>query len=262
MGNILWLVVLGCLFVGVGVGILIAKLSNQIHKRHWQTQAEQEQIGVLTQKLVHEIRNPLNGISMNLQLLDEDFSQGHENGVDLTNRVHRVRQEVDRLDLILTNFRRYAKLPPPKFELSEPIELMEEVLAFNEPEIQSQNIEINRDIEALPLVELDPVQFKQVFLNLIINASQSMKNGGVLTIRVKSLANELLIEVQDTGDGIEAVYVDKIFDLFFSTRKEGTGVGLAIVKQIVESHGGTINVKSSPGNGAKFSIRIPVTQNI
>lgn len=139
---------------------------------------------------------------------------------------------------------------------------MEEVLAFNEPEIQSQNIEINRDIEALPLVELDPVQFKQVFLNLIINASQSMKNGGVLTIRVKSLANELLIEVQDTGDGIEAVYVDKIFDLFFSTRKEGTGVGLAIVKQIVESHGGTINVKSSPGNGAKFSIRIPVTQNI
>ena len=116
MGNILWLVVLGCLFVGVGVGILIAKLSNQIHKRHWQTQAEQEQIGVLTQKLVHEIRNPLNGISMNLQLLDEDFSQGHESGVDLTNRVHRVRKEVDRLDLILTNFRRYAKLPPTSFE--------------------------------------------------------------------------------------------------------------------------------------------------
>ena len=261
MGNILWLVVLGCLFVGIGIGVLITKLSSQMHEQSWHGQTVQMQIGPLTQKLIHEIRNPLNSISLNLQLLDEDFSQRHRNGVDLIDRIHRVRKEVDRLDLILTNFRRYAKLPPPRFELSNLIELMEEVLAFNEPEIQSQNIEISRDIESLPLVELDPIQFKQVFLNLIINASQSMNNGGMLTIRARNLADELQIEVQDTGDGIETVYIDKIFDLFFSTKEEGTGVGLAIVKQIVESHGGTINVTSNPGHGANFSIQIPVTQN-
>ena len=90
MGNILWFVALGCLFAGVGVGVLIAKLSSQIHKQHWQTAAEQAKFGVLTQKLVHEIRNPLNGISMNLQLLDEDLSQKYEDGVDLANRIHRV----------------------------------------------------------------------------------------------------------------------------------------------------------------------------
>jgi len=261
MENILWFAVPGCLFVGVGIGILITRRSKQIHKQPWQTQTEQAQIGVLTQKLVHEIRNPLNSISMNLQLLEEDFSQSHGNDVNLANRIHRVHTEVDRLDLILTNFRRYTKLPPPNFELSKPIELIEEVLDFNELEIQSQNIEISRGIENLPPVELDPIQFKQVFLNLIINASQSMKNGGVLTIRAKDLTNKLQIEVQDTGDGIEPVYIDKIFDLFFSTKEEGTGVGLAIVKQIVESHGGSINVKSRPGHGANFSIQIPVTQN-
>ena len=262
MGNILWFVALGCLFAGVGVGVLIAKLSSQIHKQHWQTSAEQAKFGVLTQKLVHEIRNPLNSISMNLQLLDEDFSQKYEDGVDLTDRIHRVREEVDRLDSILTNFRRYAKLPPPKFELAKPTELIEEVLAFSEPEIQSQKIEVSREIEDLPLVELDPAQFKQVFLNLVINASQSMENGGILTIRAKNLANELQIEVEDTGDGIEEIYIDKVFDLFFSTRKEGTGVGLAIVKQIVESHGGTLSVKSSLGCGANFSIRIPTVRSI
>ena len=108
MGNILWLVALGCLFAGVGVGVLFAKLSTRIHKQHWQTPEEQAEFGVLTQKLVHEIRNPLNGISMNLQLLDEDLSQKYEDGVDLANRIHRVCEEVDRLDSILTNFRRYA----------------------------------------------------------------------------------------------------------------------------------------------------------
>ena len=161
----------------------------------------------------------------------------------------------------MTNFRRYAKLPPPKFELTKPTELIEEVLAFSEPEIQSQKIEGRREIEDLPLVELDPAQFKQVFLNLVINASQSMENGGILTIRAKNLANELQIEVEDTGDGIEEVYIDKVFDLFFSTRKEGTGVGLAIVKQIVESHGGTLGVESRLGYGANFSIRIPTVQS-
>ena len=113
----------------------------------------------------------------------------------------------------------------------------------------------------MPLVELDPAQFKQVFLNLVINASQSMENGGILTIRAKNLANELQIEVEDTGDGIEEIYIDKVFDLFFSTRKEGTGVGLAIVKQIVESHGGTLGVESRLGYGANFSIRIPTVQS-
>ena len=128
MGNILWFVALGCLFAGVGVGVLIAKLSSQIHKQHWQTSAEQAKFGVLTQKLVHEIRNRLISISMNLQLLDEDFSLKYEDGVDLTDRIHRVREEVDRLDSILTNFRRYAKLPPPKFELAKPAELITDIL--------------------------------------------------------------------------------------------------------------------------------------
>ena len=88
----------------------------------------------------------------------------------------------------------------------------------------------------------------------------SIRNVSVVAL-TKNLANELQIEVEDTGDGIEEVYIDKVFDLFFSTRKEGTGVGLAIVKQIVESHGGTLGVESRLGYGANFSIRIPTVQS-
>ena len=131
---------------------------------------------------------------------------------------------------------------------------------FNEPEAQKQNVQVNREIQALPPVQLDQSQFKQALLNLIINGVQAMEDGGTLTVRAKPLNEGIQIDVEDTGQGIEPEQLDKIFDLFISTKEEGTGVGLTIVKQIIEGHGGRVKVESNPGQDTKFSISLPTTQ--
>ncbi len=212
-------------------------------------------ISVLARELVHEIRNPLNSISLNLQLLEEDLSGMQE---DLQKRVRRIRGEVEHLDQILTDFRRYAKLPPLNLETADLAMLIEEVLDFNEPESQRQNIEVVREIYNLPPIQLDAKQFKQALLNLIINANQAMEDGGKLMVRARSLNGQVQIDVEDTGEGIPVDMKNKIFELFFSTKDDGTGVGLAIAKQIVEGHGGSIKVESQPNQGTTFSIRLPV----
>jgi signal transduction histidine kinase len=212
----------------------------------------------LTRELVHEIRNPLNSVNLNLQILEEDLSaEKPSSASDLQKRVQRIRGEVERLDRILTDFRRYANLPPLAFETCDLAVLIEEVLDFNEPEAQKQNVQVNREIQVLPPVQLDQSQFKQALLNLIINGVEAMEDGGTLTVRAEPLEGDVQIEVEDTGQGIEPEQFDKIFDLFISTKAEGTGVGLAIVKQIVEGHGGRVNVESNPGQGTKFSILLP-----
>lgn len=212
----------------------------------------------LTRELVHEIRNPLNSVNLNLQILEEDLSAEKPSAPsDLQKRVQRIRREVERLNRILTDFRRYANLPPLTFETCDLAMLIEEVLDFNEPEAQRQNVQVNREIQVLPPVQLDQSQFKQALLNLIINGVEAMEEGGTLTVRAEPLNGEVQIEVEDTGQGIEPEQFDKIFDLFISTKDEGTGVGLAIVKQIIEGHGGRVNVESNPGQGTKFSILLP-----
>ena len=214
----------------------------------------------LTRELVHEIRNPLNSVNLNLQILEEDLSaEKPSSSTDLQKRVQRIRGEVEHLERILTDFRRYANLPPLTFETCDLAVLIEEVLDFNEPEAQKQNIQVNREIQELPLVQLDQSQFKQALLNLIINGVQAMDAGGTLTVRAKPLNEGIQIDVEDTGQGIEPEQLDKIFDLFISTKAEGTGVGLTIVKQIIEGHGGHVNVESSPGQGTKFSLLLPTT---
>lgn len=215
----------------------------------------------LPRELVHEIRNPLNSINLNLQILEEDLSAENPSAPsDLQKRVRRIRREVERLDRILTDFRRYANLPPLMFETCDLAVLIEEVLDFNEPEAQRQNVQVNREIQELPPVQLDPSQFKQALLNLIINGVQAMEDGGTLTVRAKPLNDGIQIDVEDTGQGIEPGQLDKIFDLFISTKEEGTGVGLTIVKQIIEGHSGRVNVESNPGQGAKFSILLSASK--
>ena len=213
----------------------------------------------LIRELVHEIRNPLNSISLNLQLLAEDLSGiQEEEREDLQKRVRRISGEVERLDQVLTDFGRYAKLPPLKLETCDLAMLIEEVLHFSEPELQRQNIEVIREIEPLPPIQLDLKQFKQALWNLIINAYQAMADGGQLTVRAGCLSNQVQIDVADTGEGIHPDAIDKIFALFVSTKEEGSGVGLAIVKQVVEGHDGSVKVESAPNQGATFSILLPV----
>ena len=257
--NVTWWLIPSGLILILAVGILMVAARRRGYPRAQRLNDESSKPAhVLTRELVHEIRNPLNSVNLNLQILEEDLSAEKPSASsDLQKRVRRIRREVERLDRILTDFRRYANLPPLTFEACDLAMLIEEVLDFNEPEAQKQNVQVKREIQVLPPVQLDQSQFKQTLLNLIINGVQAMEGGGTLTVRARPLNEGIQLDVEDTGQGIEPEQLDKIFDLFISTKEEGTGVGLTIVKQIVEGHGGRVNVESNPGQGTKFSILLP-----
>ena len=257
--NVTWWLVPSGLILILAVGILMVAARRRGYPRAQKLSNEHSKpTQPLTRELVHEIRNPLNSINLNLQILEEDLSAENPTAPsDLQKRTRRIRREVEHLDRILTDFRRYANLPPLTFETCDLGVLVEEVLDFNEPEAQRQNVQVNREIQELPLVQLDQSQFKQALLNLIINGVQAMEDGGTLTVRAIPLNDQIQIDVEDTGQGIEPEQLSKIFDLFISTKEEGTGVGLTIVKQVIEGHGGQVNVESNPGHGTKFSILLP-----
>ena len=259
-----WWVILGGFILGVVGGIVIASVWKRkfIHGEQPTNRKNNEHVHALAQELVHELRNPLNSMSLNLQLLEEDFSDSQRERGDLQKRIRRVRDEVKNLDRILTDFGRYSRLSPLTLEFVDIGTLIEEVLDFNEPEAQRQNIQVICEIEKLPLAELDRAQFKQALLNLVINAHQAMDDGGKLIVRAKASNGHISIELEDTGKGIDAAIIDKIFDLFVSTKEGGTGVGLAIVKQIVESHGGSIRVHCQANQNTTFSIQLPVKRGI
>ena len=257
--NVTWWLVPSGLILILAVCILTIVVRRRYSRAQKLNNEYAKPIHILTRELIHEIRNPLNSINLNLQILEEDLStQNRRSPSDLQKRVRRIRGEVERLDRILTDFRRYAKLPPLTFETCDLAVLIEEVLDFNEPEAQRQKVQVNREIQKLPPVQIDPSQFKQALLNLIINGVQAMEDGGTLTVRAKPLNGGIQIDVEDTGQGIEPEQLDKIFNLFISTKAEGTGVGLTIVKQVIEGHGGCINVESKLGQGTTFSILLPV----
>jgi signal transduction histidine kinase len=258
MNSFWWFVLSGfILILAVGVVIIAARRQRFVHAGKSNHDKNLNQVNVLAQELVHEIRNPLNSINLNLQLLEEDLTEGQGNADDLQQRVRRIRGEVEHLDRILTDFRRYAQLAPVTVETCDLAMLIEEVLDFNEPEAQRQNIQVIHEIQELPSIELDREQFKQALLNLILNANQAMEDGGQLTVRAKPLNGQIQIDVEDTGRGIQPDRIDKIFDLFFSTKEDGTGVGLTIVKQVIEGHDGYVSVESVPDQGTKFSILLP-----
>lgn len=212
--------------------------------------------------LAHEIKNPLNTMKLNLQLLQEDWNQPDEsNRAKVSKRLQTLGKEVDRLEEILNDFLRLARLPQPDLQPSNISSLLDEFLDFIEPETQQLHIKVVRDFhENLPQVDLDSSQIKQALLNIILNANQSMSAGGQLTVKAYRTDDHIFIDIIDTGEGMPPDRIGKLFDLFYSTKKEGTGLGLPIAGRIVNMHGGEIRVKSQEGKGTTFSILLPLHQ--
>jgi signal transduction histidine kinase len=214
--------------------------------------------------LAHEIKNPLNTMRINLQLLEEEWDQSDESSITKTRkRLGTLNNEIDRLEEILNDFLRFARLPQPTFEKNNIAILVNELLDFTEPEAQQLNINIKRDINPdLPEIYLDSGQIKQALLNLILNAYQSMSSGGELTVKVYKTDSHVSIDVTDTGEGIPTERIGKLFNLFYSTKENGTGLGLSITKRIIDMHNGEIRIKSEEGKGSTFSMILPIRQLI
>lgn len=210
--------------------------------------------------LAHELRNPLSILNVNLQLLEEEVNNSiNDRGENVKKRVQGLQREVQRLEEVVSDFLRFAHEERPRFVEHNVNKVVDEVVDFVAPEARKNNITVDRCYESgLPSLRLDVNLIKQALLNMIINAQQAMPAGGKLSIRTAHKNGQIQIEVADTGIGIPATEFDKIFDVYYSTKKKGSGLGLPTVKRIVDEHGGTISVRSEKGKGSNFIIQLPL----
>ncbi len=216
----------------------------------------------------HEIRNPLTSIKTFVQLaperMQDDEFIGHFSQI--------VHEDVLRIERLIQEILDYARYMEPKFSVENLNDIVSSCLYFVEVKAESKNINVEKDFaHTLQSVMLDRQQIKQVLLNLLINAMEAMGDrGGRLTVRTRQLSKPdgdlwVQIEVSDTGPGIAPADLDHIFDPFYTTKhhseeREGTGLGLTIVHQIVQEHHGYIEVESHPGRGTTFFVNMPIRQ--
>lgn len=225
-------------------------------------------LGELTMGLAHEIGNPLAGMKTVVQALRSEDLDPATTGRYLS----RIEGEVDRLSAFLHTFHGFAapqEMHPQAIGLDD---VLEDVLLWTRKEAHSQGIAIEYKpcAPSVPMLRADPHQLKQVLLNLVINAIRATPNGGRITIGMcgpaqpddeEEQARCVRFCIEDSGEGIAAEVLPRIFDPFFTTRASGSGLGLAVVKKIVESHGAEILVESEPRRGTKFTLVWPVAED-
>lgn len=259
MGPFAWGLLAGCLGCLLVAGVIVAGAYRRMDRLQRRTrQAERlAELGTLTGGLAHEIKNPLSTIQLNLQLLREDLPEDPGNGRILS-RLTTVQKEASRLRDILDDFLRFAG----KMELSrKPTDvnaLLEEMVDFFHPQALAQRVQLRlRPAEGPLVVPLDEKLIKQALLNLLINALHATPQGGDIILSASRGDGGAVIDIIDTGRGIEPDALGKIFDAYYSTKKGGHGLGLAISKRIIEEHGGRIGAVSEVGKGTDFWIELP-----
>jgi signal transduction histidine kinase len=166
---------------------------------------------------------------------------------------------IRRIEEIINGILNFARPVQPTLRKVDIRKVIDSSVHTVEKEMESNGIQLKRSYDAALLeVVIDPVQINQVLVNLYLNAKQAMRSGGTLTIGATARSDFVEVSIQDTGVGIHPENLDKIFNPFFTTRKEGIGLGLAIVSRILEQHKSQIFVESEPGSGTKFIIRFPM----
>lgn len=225
-----------------------------------QKASEYELLTRLVGALIHEIKNPLSSLTINLQLLREDWRDPKTPKEQRTLRkIDVVLGETRRLEEILNDFLRFTSSHHVQAEQCKLNRVVEEVLEFVSQECEGHGVRVRRDLDpALPAIMADPRLLKQALLNLVINAQQAMPKGGELILRTWQEGEQVCLDLTDTGEGIPAARLQKIFDVFFSTKAGGSGLGLATTRNIVERHRGTLAVQSELGKGTRFSMRLPL----
>jgi signal transduction histidine kinase len=224
-----------------------------------QLRAQYAEVSQLAGGLAHEIRNPLSTVSLNLDLLAEDF-QNPESPRDrrALQRVERLQHEVRRLGDILESFLRFARVQELKLESTDLNVVVDELRDFYEPTAATKGIVIRTYLAAdLPRAQIDADLFKQALLNLVLNAEHAMPSGGDLILTTRRDGSWIVLDLIDTGVGMTEDVRARIFDAFFSTRPAGSGLGLPTARKIVEAHGGSLQVQSEPGKGSQFTVRLP-----
>lgn len=210
--------------------------------------------------VAHEIGNPLNAIQIHIQLLKDEAAKLAERSRKVfLNLIEVISSETRRLDQIVRSFLRATRNPPLRFQLESVNDVLEEAAKFMQPEIQKEGVALKLILDrSLPSFFVDRDRLHQAFLNLIKNGAEAMPHGGKLLI-CSALKDKLcVLRFEDTGKGIPAEDLPHIFDAYYTTKREGSGLGLFQVYQAVRDHGGRMDVKSVPGKGTTFTLLLPL----
>ncbi|HNY66374.1 MAG TPA: cache domain-containing protein [Deltaproteobacteria bacterium] len=215
-------------------------------------------VGQMSAHVAHEIRNPLTSVLLHSELLEDEIREHGENE-EAQALILTIKTEIDRLSQITEEYLSYARLPVPKKQYIDPEAEANAVVSMLMPEAKRRNIEIKvTSTGNLPKILIDRGQFKQLLINLIKNAEDAMPSGGNLEIALMAIKDNFLLLVKDTGYGIPQELTRRIFDPYFTTKDNGTGLGLALVQYIASAHDGWVDVESQKGTGSTFIFSIPI----
>ncbi len=214
-------------------------------------------LGRITAGVAHEVKNPLNSMRLWLENLKESLSD--DGDAPSRQAVQVLDKEIDRLDQVVKRFLDFTRPMDVRLEATQLAELLKEVLEIAKPQLEKSNIQIAQLLPIdVPEVYVDRALLKQAVLNLVLNASEAMPNGGQLRLVLSRRGETAEITVGDTGNGIPPENQKKVFQLFFTTRPGGSGIGLASTFRIVQLHNGSIDFTSEVGRGTTFRIELPL----
>jgi two-component system, sporulation sensor kinase E len=214
---------------------------------------------LLAAGVAHEIGNPLNSLHIHLQLMErsvQKLKDGHKK--DLQHSIEVARSEVSRLDSIVTQFLKAIRPSRPQLRPENINTIVEEAVRFFTPEFQDREIVVEQELRSdLPLLQLDRDQMKQAFYNVIKNSVEAMHRHGIFRIRTDLSDTHVTVHFEDSGGGMSAENLGRVFEPYFTTKSSGSGLGLLIVRRIVREHGGELSIESNQGKGVSLTIRLP-----
>jgi signal transduction histidine kinase len=231
-------------------------------RRTAQQTIESERLNALTllaAGVAHEIGNPLNSLHIHLQLMERSLQKLHDGAkTELEHSIEVARSEVNRLDSIVTQFLKAIRPSRPQLRPENVNIIVEEAVRFFTPELQDREIVVEQELRSdLPLLQLDRDQMKQAFYNVIKNSLEAVHRHGALRIRTDLDDTHVIIQFVDSGGGMSAEKLSRVFEPYFTTKPSGTGLGLLIVRRIVREHGGELSIESTEGKGLTVTIRLP-----
>jgi signal transduction histidine kinase len=232
-------------------GMVMELKKNREKERMLQQKERLASMGQLAAGVAHEIKNPLNAINLTIQHLRDKYAVNDQNAQKY---IETVQNEIHRLDKIVNNFLNFIRSEQLQKKETDLNGLIQEVLQLYSREIASQNITLDTRLGKKFIRKVDPERFKTVLMNVILNAIQAMSDGGKLVIRTD--VKKKLISVEDSGCGILSEHLEKIFDLFYTTKSQGTGLGLPTSYKIIKEHGGDMSIKSEMNKGTIVQISL------